>query len=802
VLLTELLDGQPSLLAIVAPWQPIGDCAASADALAQLAAFGCLVPRRTPATGSLLVDIADRLRLLDQPPKLVAALADLAATASRHWPGRPASVSDCEQFLTAYDARQRRSHGAFYTPLEVVRAQVRWADQLVRQIGFGAGLATPDVLVIDPAMGTGNYLLEAVRACGPIRMIGRELMPGPCAAAAVLLSTALTDADAAPVLSWTDALDAPLPADDAALRVCLGNPPYARGDASSPRTAELLGEAVAEAVSAGHGGDVKNLYNRYVEFWCWALREVFEARPDRPGLVSFVTASSYLAGDAFVGLRKHLRRCCDAIWLVDLGGEGRGARQDANVFAIQSPVVIAVALRRGPTQADQPAEVRYRRLHGTRSEKLAQLAQLTDLAGAGWSPVSGTWSAPFLPAAPAEFLAWPALTELLPWQHSGVQPKRTWPIAPQPSTLKARWSALLRSDDRAAAMRATADRTPHRAYASAPAGGPLAPPLASLPSDAPAPAIVPYAVRSFDRQWLLADGRLLSRPRPALWQVQGPAQRYFATSLSLPLGAGPALTVSVDVPDLHVFCGRGAKDILPLYRDVAGQVPNVAPGLLAHLSACFGRPVAAEELAGYVFGVLAHPGYTTRFHDALSTAPPHVPLTATERLFAAVAQLGGELLQLQTDLPTGGTATCTVPVSSAADDHPANYTYDPARRLLRVGEGEFQRVAPEVFGFEVSGLKAVPSWLGYRLAAQRGRHEAPLDAVSRLGWPAELTTALLQLLWTLEATLARYPALDALLARVIDGPLLHGADLPPVPDWCRAAPDRAAGQPELDFDER
>jgi len=60
-----------------------------------------------------------------------------------------------------------------------------------------------------------------------------------------------------------------------------------------------------------------------------------------PGIVSFISASSYLAGPAFVGMRERLRRECDEIWVIDLGGEGRGPRRDENVFDIQLPVAIA-----------------------------------------------------------------------------------------------------------------------------------------------------------------------------------------------------------------------------------------------------------------------------------------------------------------------------------------------------------------------------------------------------------------------------------------------------------------------------
>ena len=45
---------------------------------------------------------------------------------------------------------------------------------------------------------------------------------------------------------------------------------------------------------------IASLYNLYVYFWRWALWKVFESGP-RYGVVSFISASSYLRGPGFAG---------------------------------------------------------------------------------------------------------------------------------------------------------------------------------------------------------------------------------------------------------------------------------------------------------------------------------------------------------------------------------------------------------------------------------------------------------------------------------------------------------------------
>jgi hypothetical protein len=63
-----------------------------------------------------------------------------------------------------------------------------------------------------------------------------------------------------------------------------------------------------------------------------------------------------------------------------------------------------------------------------------------------------------------------------------------------------------------------------------------------------------------------------------------------------------------------------------------------------------------------------------------------------------------------------------------------------------VGEGAFSPIEPEVYNFKVSGLKAVQSWLGYRMKKPKGKKSSPLDEILPEKWTGEFTTELLELL--------------------------------------------------------
>ena len=94
-----------------------------------------------------------------------------------------------------------------------------------------------------------------------------------------------------------------------------------------------------------------------------------------------------------------------------------------------------------------------------RAEKLAALDAIDGFAKVKWQDCPDDWQASFRPAGEGAYFTWPLLTDLMPWQHSGAQFKRTWPIAPDAETLERRWRELLGAENRAEAFRETGDRT-------------------------------------------------------------------------------------------------------------------------------------------------------------------------------------------------------------------------------------------------------------------------------------------------------------------------------------------------------
>lgn len=535
-----------------------------------------------------------------------------------------------------------------------------------------------------------------------------------------------------------------------------------------------------------------SLYNMYVYFWRWAIWKVFQQDPREQAVISFITASSWLDGPAFVGLRKLAADTASEIWVLDLGGEGRGARKDENVFDIQSPVAIVTLVKSG--KATKTARILYRRLRGNRREKFDQLDTISrlDLTD-GWAEFRAPNGERFIPQSTDEkWSAMPLLADLFPWQQPGIKYNRLWPVAPSKEVLRRRWEEFL--SDTSADVRSAKFVTGHSGRNIYTAVGSL-PPLAGLRPEAVSQPIVRMGWRSFDQQWTFDDPRLAKTDSPALWQSLSASQIFLVSPSTARLSNGPAATVSIGVPDLHHFRGSfGGKDVIPLYRDSGCTQPNITAGLLDLLSKELSMTVTAEHMLAYCFALVAQEGYTEKFQEQLEDSPVRVPITKDPQLFCSAAEVGRELLWLQTyglrftngDRPQGRLSLAGGPswleaVTTIPEDRTA-IRYDDKTQQLHIGEGVVGGITPEVRRFEVSGMNVLDKWLGARtrkgIGKAAGKGANPLDKLRPTEWEDEWNDELLDLLRVLTRTVSSYPIQESLLGKVVESPLFSATDLP------------------------
>ena len=778
-----------------------------------------------------------------------------------------------EEFLKQYDRKLRADAGAFYTPQPVVDFMVRAVDEVLRErFGLAMGIADsstwaeaaecngfdvpdgvpadqPFVTIIDPATGTGTFLVAWLRQARESflsgggsesdwsehlrrhvlpQIHGFELMLGPYAIAHLKVALELHThgvADANVNVLLTDSLEHqaaqgqlgtmvdPISVEGGAaadlkaqkrFTVVIGNPPYDREQRALGDTGKRKGgvvrfetpgvegspllRAVTEPMSqAGLGGHLKNVYNDYVYFWRWAVWQATELPPG-PGVVAFITASSYLDGISMGGVRNLLRHGFDELWIFDLGGEGRGALTEENVFDIQTPVAIAVGVRTG-AESTGDCVVRYLRVEGDRTDKFARLHRMK--LGSRSEGVSGEGLERLVPLSAHEYHDWPEITELFPWIRSGCKLGRTWPIAESKTVLQRRWRDLIsrvprrRPDAFVDTKSGKKSDTESRPLLST--SGKLRA-IRRLKADAEPEGYERYGYRTLDRQWVIADHRVIDRAGPDLWRVRGRHQVFLTTLTSTKLGSGPVLSVSPYVPDLHHFRGSyGAKDVMPLYRGPAGETGNITEGILTVLGDVFDTTVTVEDLMAYVYGLGGTAAFSDRFGDQLAelAGPVRIPITVDVALLDEAVTLGRDLLWWHTwgerfapksnaKLPAGR-ASEVAPVTAMPQDL-KNCRYDPDTERLTVGTGIFAPVSQEVWHFEVSGLRILPSWLGSRMNKRKGKKSSDLDDIRPTRWTQ--SKELLLLLSILERTVEVTPQAADLLDRIVNGPLIPATDLP------------------------
>ena len=388
-------------------------------------------------------------------------------------------------------------------------------------------------------------------------------------------------------------------------------------------------------------------------------------------------------------------------------------------------------------------------------------------------------------------------------------PGRTWIIAPDRETLLKRWEKL-----KTAKTPGQMDElfTPHirdgelgdrfsaKEITDALHGFPVRP-SSVFDDKEPCNAPIRFAYRSFDRQWIIPDKRLINQANPKLWELMSQKQVFLtALSRTSPL-SGPALTASSLLPDIDHYKGSFGGRVFPLWSDEKAMQPNIKPALLKFLHETLGKPVGPEDLLSYVASVGANPAYTARFQADLSTPGLRIPLTADPLLFQEAVGLGRRILWLHTfgerftdpaaNRPAGPprvqVSPPTVPLTGRIPSEPENFPdtldYDAAKCRLLVGHGYIENVRPSVWAYGISGKHVLSQWFSYRRKSRERpvigdrRPPSKLNDIQPDHWLPEYTAELLNVLNVLTLLVELEPAQADLLERICAGPLLSNDTL-------------------------
>lgn len=770
-----------------------------------------------------------------------------------------------EHFLKVYNPEQRKKTGSYYTPVEVVDQMVRLVDDALRTyLGKEHGLASEGVSVIDPAMGTGTYPLsvmhqvaktESLAPAARTRALNRlaknlygfELQSGPFSVAELRLNQTLKELGAdipedglnlyvADTLGDPYAKQKPVNGNtlrllsqlsnkatrvkrEVPIQVCIGNPPYkdkAEGMGgwveSGFRSPDVASPILDDFRAPGMGNYEYVLKNLYVYFWRWAFWKVFEDSfralegqldsAQRAGVVCFITASGYLNGPGFAGMREYIRRSSSRGWIINVTPEGKRPPAKNAVFAIETPVSIALFMREENTDEETPADIRYVALHGTYAEKMQALTTL-NLDGAEFKPVRSGWGNKFAPEADGNWDSYPELPDFYASCFPGVKPNRTWVYAPSESVLQERWAELIEGNDlqvRAERFKETRDAKTTKAKKPLPGTDTFQGSRESLNDQIArelipdTPNIVPVGYRSFDRQYILADARLADTPRPKLWEHRVPGQIFIVEQHAHYPKAGPGLYFSALIPDMDAFNNRGGRAHPAL---TVGGAPNLTEPAKQMLRERFGDN-APGDLVYYLAALTGHPGYVRTFDKPLQQAGIRVPLTADPALWERAVQLGRQVVWLHTygergeplpgmkylrQLPEGADYTLptpTVDMGRTMPEKKPSFSPDPVDSLSKeqdspvtgtvfFGRARCENVEKRVFDYTVGGNQVLGLWAKYRLKKPKTNRSSSLNDIVQREWPDAWSEEYERLLYTLTHLVHLEPAQEKLLDEVLAG---------------------------------
>ena len=637
-----------------------------------------------------------------------------------------------ELFLKEYDPKKRMQRGVFYTPRPVVSFIVRSVDELLRtEFGLADGLADttswgemakkhsglkipkdtkpgdPFVQILDPAIGTGTFIVEVIDVIYKImiakwkkqgkageaiellwnqyvaehllpRLYGFELMMAPYAIAHMKVGLKLHDTgyhfasherariyltnslEQAHDFSDRFEFDAPALAHEAhsvnavkehkRFTVIVGNPPY------SVMSANLSDDAIAlvksfryldgqRIVEKGALAHELNLQDDYIKFFGLLTRMLAASGI---GLAGYISNFGFLGSRSLRGMRKTLLNSFVRLRFLNLGGH-RADRDfspstDQNVFEISQGVCISLLSSPPPC----PSVCMYGRLTGDRANKYEKLAKgsMSEMTTEQLVPSAPFYK--FLPsdaAAGREFLSWVELNSIMPKNSCCIITSR---------------DSLLIDFDEASLLKKI------RRFSVLAAGD------QSLEKE------LGYSVKpkwdvEKSKRLLRHDGVMKSRVRKILYRPFDYRLIYYEPHL---LDAPARLVCDVihETENLvlmtphvktterfnHALISRSAGEkkscshdrstqMFPLW-DAAGidgqRVPNIDPRFGGAFQRVIEKPLSPQHILHYIYAIFYSPSYRELYGDALRDSFPRIPVARSSTLAKELVTKGGELTAL------------------------------------------------------------------------------------------------------------------------------------------------------------
>ena len=281
-----------------------------------------------------------------------------------------------EKFFQGFSEDVADTHGIVYTPQPIVDFMVKSVEHIL-ETEFGRSLSDMGVHIIDPFVGTGNFIVRLMQDiqgtaleekyrhelhCNEVMLLpyyiaslnieqeyyqrtGTYL---PFEGIALADTFELLEGQQQHIMFTQENTERVERQKAANMFVIIGNPPYNtrqvnENDNNKNRTYETMDKLLRETYSQDSKATNKNaLSDPYVKAMLWASKRI-----RKEGIVAFVTNNGFIDGIAFDGMRKHLAQDFTKIYHIDLKGNARTSgerrrKEGGNVFDDQIRVGVGL----------------------------------------------------------------------------------------------------------------------------------------------------------------------------------------------------------------------------------------------------------------------------------------------------------------------------------------------------------------------------------------------------------------------------------------------------------------------------
>ena len=363
----------------------------------------------------------DRNQFLQSLDPFYVAIEQTAATITDFSQKQGFLNTVYEQFFQGFSIKVADTHGIVYTPQLIVDFMVKSVEHILNT-EFDRSLSDTGVNIIDPFVGTGNFIVRIMQALDPIALERKytadppelqcnEVMLLPYYIASLniahtfyavtyryvpyeglcLVDTFEMAEDRQMQLFTADNTQRVEKQKKSPMFVVIGNPPYNVGqvnenDNNKNRKYVTMDKSIKDTYVKDSKATLRRqLYDPYIKAIRWALDRIGEE-----GIVAFVTNNSFIEGLAFDGMRKHLAEDCDAIYVLDLGGNARKGLKvsDANVFGIRVGVSINLFVKK-KQKSSESSRIFYYRTDDlwNREQKFDFLNESQHIGGIEWRSI-------------------------------------------------------------------------------------------------------------------------------------------------------------------------------------------------------------------------------------------------------------------------------------------------------------------------------------------------------------------------------------------------------------------------------